>query len=53
MVKYYEIGGNRKRVESYIEYRWEYKIIEAEIQGEAYREKLNEFYKGENGIGCG
>jgi hypothetical protein len=53
LVKYYEIGGNRKRVESYIEYRWEYKIIEAEIQGEAYREKLNEFYKGENGIGCG
>ena len=45
LIKFYEIGGERKRVESEIEWRWEYKDgIKKEIPGEEYREKLNEEY---------
>ena len=41
LLKYYEIKGDRKRVESEIEYRWEPKDTEKrEIEGEKYRKTL-------------
>ena len=44
IVKYYEIDG-RKRVQSELEWRWEYKDEEGkDIPGEDYRRKLNEKY---------
>lgn len=44
LVKYYQINGERKRVECEIEWRWEYKGEENDAKGEEYREKLNERY---------
>ena len=44
LVKIYEIKGERKRVESELEYRWEYKTDDAEKEGEDYRKKLNDQY---------
>ena len=44
LVKIYDINGERKRVESELEYRWEYKTDEAEKDGEDYRKSLNDQY---------
>ena len=44
LVKYYEIKGERKRVQCHLEYRWESKDLYAEIQGEEFRKKLNQQY---------
>ena len=44
LVKIYEFGGNRKRVECDLDKRWEYKNEEAEIAGENHRQKLNNEY---------
>jgi GTP-binding protein EngB required for normal cell division len=44
LVKIYEINGERKRVESMLEYRWEYKTEEGEKEGEDYRKYLNDQY---------
>ena len=49
LIKFYEIGGQRKRVQSELEWRWEPKDGDGkEIQGEAYREALNEEYNKGN-----
>ena len=45
MIKIYEIGGGRKRIQSELEWRWEEKDEEGkEIPGENYREELNKKY---------
>ena len=45
LVKFYEIGGERKRVQAEIEWRWEYQDREGEeIPGEDYRRALNDKY---------
>ena len=44
LVKIYDINGERKRIESELEYRWERKTDEAEKDGEDYRKQLNEQY---------
>ena len=44
LVKFYQINGNRRRVECEIEYRWENKGNEADVQGEEYRQKLDKKY---------
>ena len=48
LVKYYDFDGNRKRVQSFLEYRWERKDNEAEIKGEEYRKKLYNDITGGN-----
>ena len=46
LVKYYEIDGE-KRVQSELDWRWEYKDEEGkDIPGEHYRSELNEKYNG-------
>lgn len=40
LIKYYELAGERKRVECFLEYRWENNDNEAEIKGEEYRKQL-------------
>lgn len=43
LIKFYELSGKRKRVQSEIEYRWEYKDEEGkEIPGEEYRKEIYE-----------
>ena len=42
LVKIYDIKGERKRVESELEYRWEENTDEAEKDGEDYRKSLND-----------
>ena len=44
LVKIYDINGKRKRVESELEYRWEYKTDDAEKEGKDYRNYLNDKY---------
>lgn len=45
LIKFYDISGERKRIESEIEYRWEYKDEEGkEIEGENYRKELDKIY---------
>ena len=51
LVKFYQINGNRRRVECEIEWRWENKGNEADIKGEEYRKKLDERYN-ENCCEC-
>ena len=48
LVKYYDFDGNRKRVQSFLEYRWERKDNEGEIKGEEYRKKLYNDNTGDN-----
>jgi GTPase SAR1 family protein len=44
LVKFYQINGNRRRVECEIEWRWENKGNEADVKGEEYRKKLDNKY---------
>ena len=49
LIKIYELGGERKRVQSELEWRWEYQDEDGkEIPGENYREKLNKQYNRGN-----
>ena len=49
LIKFYEIGGERKRVQSELEWRWEYKDEDGKpIPGEAYREELDKKYNKGN-----
>ena len=52
LIKYYQINGDRKRVECEIEWRWENKGNEADVQGEEYRKKLSDRYKADIGCCC-
>ena len=52
LVKIYEIGNKRKRVECELETRWEYKNEEAEEDGETYRKKLDEKHNSKNCCEC-
>ena len=52
LIKYYQINGDRKRIECEIEWRWENKGNEADVQGEQYREKLYKRYNEELGCCC-
>ena len=44
LVKFYQINGNRRRIECEIEWRWENKGNEADVKGEEYRKKLDNKY---------